>query len=148
MAMFRRILLATDFSGPSRRAFKVALDMARANRAGLTVAHVLVPPMPPVGDMAGYLPPATYEAIEASERRRATAALARLVARARAAKVPARAVLLEGLPHDQIARRARQADVVVLGTHGRTGLPRLLLGSVAARVVALAPCPVLTVRGR
>jgi nucleotide-binding universal stress UspA family protein len=46
------------------------------------------------------------------------------------------------------AARSKRADVLVLGTHGRTGLPRFFLGSVAARVLATAPCPVLTVRGR
>jgi universal stress protein A len=53
------------------------------------------------------------------------------------------------VPFEAIASAARRlgADVVVVGTHGRTGLTRLALGSVAERVVALAPCPVLTVRG-
>ncbi len=54
------------------------------------------------------------------------------------------------MPFDAIARMAKRigADLVVVGTHGRTGLARVALGSVAERVVALAPCPVLTVRGR
>jgi universal stress protein A len=55
-----------------------------------------------------------------------------------------------GSPYEVIVRAARskRVDVLVLGTHGRTGLPRFFLGSVAARVLATAPCPVLTVRGR
>jgi len=60
-----------------------------------------------------------------------------------------RAVMkVEGVPADQIVRlaRLRQADMLVIGTHGRTGFSRLFLGSVAARVVATARCPVLTVR--
>jgi nucleotide-binding universal stress UspA family protein len=59
-------------------------------------------------------------------------------------------VLLTGTPYEQIVRtlRSRRADLAVIGTHGRTGLARFLVGSVAARVVALSPCPVLTVRGR
>ena len=62
----------------------------------------------------------------------------------------ARPLVLEGVAHDQIARTARskRADMVVIGTHGRTGLAKFFLGSVAARVVAQATCPVLTVRGR
>jgi universal stress protein A len=61
----------------------------------------------------------------------------------------ATAFLLDGAPHKQIARTARRmrADVIVIGTHGRTGLPRAFLGNVAERVIRLAPCPVLTVRG-
>ena len=59
-------------------------------------------------------------------------------------------LLVEGVPHEQIVRlaRSKRADVVVMGTHGRSGLAKLFLGSVAGRVVAAAPCPVLTVRGR
>ena len=66
------------------------------------------------------------------------------------AKVRARGLLLEGVAHDQIVRAARRkkADLLVLGTHGRTGVARFFLGSVAGRVVASAPCPVLTVRGK
>ncbi len=59
-------------------------------------------------------------------------------------------MLLEGVADDQIIRaaRRRKADLIVIGTHGRMGLARLFLGSVASRVVAGAKCPVLTVRGR
>jgi nucleotide-binding universal stress UspA family protein len=59
-------------------------------------------------------------------------------------------VLREGVAANAIVRVARgqRADVIVMGTHGRGGLAKLLLGSVAERVVASAPCPVMTVRGR
>ena len=62
----------------------------------------------------------------------------------------AKAVLLEGVAHEQIVRaaRARRADLIVVGTHGRSGLARFFLGSVAGRVATMATCPVLTVRGR
>ena len=58
--------------------------------------------------------------------------------------------LLEGVPHARIAQAARskKADMVVIGTHGRTGFAKLFLGSVASRVVAVSRCPVLTVKGR
>ena len=76
--------------------------------------------------------------------------LAKRLAKAKAAGVRARGFLLEGVPHEQIVRiaKSRRADLVVMGTHGRSGLAKLFLGSVAGRVVAAAPCPVLTVRGR
>jgi nucleotide-binding universal stress UspA family protein len=76
--------------------------------------------------------------------------LTSLVAKAKKAGVRARTILLEGVAHEQIARAARskRADLVVLGTHGRTGLARFFLGSVAGRVVSSATCPVLTVRGK
>jgi nucleotide-binding universal stress UspA family protein len=74
----------------------------------------------------------------------------RLLGKAKTARVRARGVLLEGVAHEQIVRAAKRqrADVIVMGTHGRTGMARFFLGSVAARVAATAPCPVLTVRGR
>jgi nucleotide-binding universal stress UspA family protein len=58
-------------------------------------------------------------------------------------------LLAEGVAHEQIVRLAKtkRADLVVMGTHGRSGLQKLFLGSVAGRVVIAAPCPVLTVRG-
>jgi nucleotide-binding universal stress UspA family protein len=59
-------------------------------------------------------------------------------------------MLTEGVAHEQIVRAARggKADMVVMGTHGRTGMSKFFLGSVAGRVVSLASCPVLTVRGK
>jgi nucleotide-binding universal stress UspA family protein len=145
MPRFRRILHATDFSPASNRALGTALALAKQHRAALLIAHVR-PPIVPIGE--GYIPPATYATLDAADRRTAQAKLARLVARAKTAKVRARGLLLDGIPHEQISRSARRADLVVMGTHGRTGLPRFVLGSVAGRVLTLASCPVLTVRGR
>jgi nucleotide-binding universal stress UspA family protein len=75
-------------------------------------------------------------------------AFARLRARAKRAGVQASDVLAEGWAPEQIAKLAkkRHADLVVMGTHGRTGWAKVMLGSVAERVMVLAPCPVLTVR--
>ena len=148
MPSFRHILSASDFSRASGKAFATAVALARANRAALTVVHVLTPVVPVAGE--GYVLPETYEQIEASARAAAQKQLDRLVAKAKAAGVRATGLLLTGAPHDRIVRAAksRRADLVVIGTHGRTGLARFFLGSVAARVAALAPCPVLTVRGR
>lgn len=145
---FRRILHATDYSPASAAAFARAVELARAARASLTILHVFAPVIPYAGE--GYSLPQNYRRLLAEAQAEARRPLDRLVARARAAGVSARGRLLEGLPHDRIVRAARgaRADLLVLGTHGRTGLSRLLLGSVAARVIARAPCPVLTVRGR
>ncbi len=122
--------------------------MAKTNRAELLVVHVLTPVIPMVGD--GYVSPKVYEEIEATARSQAQAQLDRLVARAKKAGVRVRSLLMQGVPHEQITRAARskRADLVVIGTHGRTGLAKFFLGSVAARVVSIAPCPVLTVRGK
>jgi len=76
--------------------------------------------------------------------------LHRLRARAKRAGVPASDVLVEGWVPEQIAKLAKKqhADLIVMGTHGRTGWAKPMPGSVAERVIALAPCPVLTVRGK
>ncbi|HZV97022.1 MAG TPA: universal stress protein [Candidatus Nitrosocosmicus sp.] len=148
MARIRRILLPTDFSSASRAAFKRALELARASRAQLIVVHVIEPTLPMVGE--GYIPPQTYESIEASAHAYAKRNLDKVVAVARKAGVRATARVLEGSAHERIVRAARslRADLIVMGTHGRAGLARLILGSVAGRVIALAHCPVMTVRGK
>jgi nucleotide-binding universal stress UspA family protein len=148
MPTFRRILCATDFSPASTAAVAKAIELSRANRAPLTVAHVMTPVVPVAGE--GYILPDTYAKIEASARADAEKRLGRLVARAKQAGVRAQSLLLSGVPHSEIVRaaRARRADLLVMGTHGRTGLARFFLGSVAARVLATATCPVLTIRGR
>jgi len=146
--MPHRILHPTDFSSASRAAFARAVTEARAARAQLLVVHVLSPVVPLVGE--GYVAPAVYQQMSDAARTWAQKQLARLVARAKAARVRARGLLREGVVADQIVRvaRAQRADLIVIGTHGRTGVARFFLGSVAARVAATAPCPVLTVRGR
>ena len=142
----RRILHATDFSPASRHAFAKALDLAKESRAGLLIVHVRSTVVPMV---EGYTAVEVYADIQRANRAYATKQLDRLVAQARQARVRTESLLLEGIAADQIARaaRRRRADMVVIGTHGRTGLAKLFLGSVASRVVATAGCPVLTVRG-
>jgi len=148
MTRIRRIMHPTDFSSASRPAFERAVALARGARAELIVLHVLSPILPVVGE--GYIPPQTYESIDAAGRKSAQRKLDALVARARKAGVRARALLLEGSAHDRIARaaKARRAGLIVMGTHGRSGLARFFVGSVASRVVSVAPCPVMTVRGK
>src|ERR1700736_2425954 len=141
MRRIRRILHATDFSRASTTALTWAVDMAKANRARLTVVHVMAPPSLALPG-EGYVSPALYESLESSARAQANKRLAKVVG------VRANVLLLEGVPHERIARAARRADLLVIGTHGRSGLAKLFLGSVASRLVTLAPCPVLTVRGR
>lgn len=146
MGRLRRILHASDFSPASRAAFARALALAKVNRAELTVVHVFTPAIPRGGEESA--PPGAYRAMLAVVRADAQRRLDGLVARARAAGVRARGLLLGGIPHDRIVRAAKsgRADLLVIGTHGRSGLARLFLGSVAARVIATAPCPVLTIR--
>lgn len=146
--MSRRILHPSDFSRASGAAFKKAIELAKSERAELMLVHVMSPIAPIAGE--GYVSPKMYEDIAASSRAWAQKQLDRLLAKTKTAGVRAKSYVLEGVAHDQIARiaRSRHADLIVMGTHGRSGLAKLFLGSVAGRVVAAAPCPVLTVRGR
>ena len=148
MIRIRRILHPSDFSRASGAAFAKSVEMAKANRTELLVVHVLAPAVPLAGD--GYISPKVYEDLEASSRAWGQKRLNALLAKARKAGVRAKGVLLDGIPHEQIGRTAKskKAGLIVIGTHGRTGLAKFFLGSVAGRVVSTAPCPVLTVRGR
>lgn len=145
--MSATIMYATDFSPASRAAFSKALQLAKRDRAPLVVAHVMSPGLPLLGD--GYVPPATLDEIYRGYRQASQKKLDAVVARAKAAGVRVRGLLLEGVPHEQILRAARatRAGLLVVGTHGRSGVARFVLGSVAGRVVAGARCPVVTVRG-
>jgi nucleotide-binding universal stress UspA family protein len=149
MPRLRRIMHATDFSPASAAALKRAMAMAKADRAQLIIVHVMTPPSLALpGD--GYISPSLYEDLEASARAQAQKRLNAIVGRARKAGVRATGLLLEGVPHERVARaaRAKKVDLLVIGTHGRTGLAKFFLGSVAARLIASVSCPVLTVRGR
>ena len=140
------ILVATDFSEASRPALHAAVSLA-AGRRRLVLVHVLMPPSPfvPSGTRG-----TTWEELEVRARRDADRRLARLIAAAgrRGARVTGR--VLSGFPAETIVRAARaaQAALVVIGTHGRTGVARVAMGSVAARVLRTSTCPVLTVRAR
>jgi nucleotide-binding universal stress UspA family protein len=146
--MARRILHPTDYSGASRAAFRKAIETAKTSRAELLIAHVMSPVVPVPGE--GYVSPRMYDELATSSRAWAQKKLDALVAQAKKARVRTKGLLLEGAPHEEIVRfaRARRVELIVLGTHGRTGLAKLFLGSVAERVVAAALCPVLTVRGK
>jgi nucleotide-binding universal stress UspA family protein len=133
------ILHPTDFSEQSGHAFEPAGALARDYGARLIVLHVAEPPFLIHGETL--LPPDPE--ILSGE---AKAQLDRL--EVPVANVRAERRLKEGDPAAEILRAAREAlaDLIVMGTHGRTGLVRLLMGSVAEQVVRKAPCPVLTVK--
>jgi len=143
----RRILFATDFSKASRRAFATAVKTAKSSGASLSILHVLAPFVPIAPDQ--YIGPETWEEIDEQSRRWATKHLNALAGKAKAAGVRAKTVLVEGQPAREATRLARRihADLLVIGTHGRTGFAKLFLGSIASQIVATAKCPVMTVRG-
>ena len=147
----RRVLHPSDFSSASRPAFRKAIDLAKALRGDLVLVHVLPFVVVPVMMAEGYIPAATLDELQETARAVAQRHLNRLVAQAKQAGIRVSSRLVVGDPADErIVRTAKavHADMIVMGTHGRTGFRRFLLGSVAARVVATASCAVLTVRGR
>jgi nucleotide-binding universal stress UspA family protein len=145
MDVFQRILCATDFSETAEVAWDVACEMARLHRAELMLIHVFIEL--PLYSMAEIPGPAVSQ-IWDDQQAWVKKALDERVAAARTTGLDVRAVLKTGAPASAIADTAAEehADLIVIGTHGRTGLNRLVIGSVAERVVRSAPCPVLTVK--
>jgi len=143
--VFHRIVVPTDFSDCAREAWEMAKRLSAAAGGELIVCHVLPEPLRYgqgiyAGDAAAN--------VQQSARAWVKAALDDLVGEARAKGLAARAGLRHGVAYQEIVALAldERADLIVIGTHGRGGVSRALLGSVADRVVRLAPCPVLTVR--
>jgi nucleotide-binding universal stress UspA family protein len=147
MKRIRRILDPTDFSPVSAQVFGTAVRSAKARRAELLVTHVLTPGAPDMGDDQDASPNA-YASIDRSALAQERLQLHALVARAKRRRMRATGLLLEGTPADEIVRTAKskRVDLIVMGSRDRTGLAGLFFGSVTERVIATAPCPVLTLR--
>ena len=138
----RRILLATDLSPASEGATREALDLARDLRARLLIVSVIDP-------TTRTIPGGRVERIDQQRAARLASAQA-VVARGRDEGVAASFLVWEGEPGPSIVEAAasEQVDMIVVGSHGRGAVGRLLIGSVSDYVVRNAPCPVLVVRPR
>ncbi len=145
MIQLARILLPTDFSEFSARATRYACALAEQFGSELHVLHVLetIESMAPDFGMGLALPGRIVESKRAAEK-----ALDGVVDTNWAAGRSIVKATVEGTPFLEIIRYAKQHDIdlIVVGTHGRSGLVHVLMGSVAEKVVRKAPCPVLTVR--
>ncbi len=143
--MASQVLYATDFSEIAGHAFDEALTVAKAMGAEVVIAHVLhFPPM------VSELRPMAEE-VEDAMRLWCNHRLAELAGKAQAAGVKAQTILREGAhAHAGLTKLAEELKpaMIILGTHGRTGISKVVLGSVAARVITEAPCPVLVVRAK
>ena len=148
MTRIRRILCASNFSKTSGKALISAIDLAKANRARLTILQAYVPIVPLVPEQ--YIESSTWERVDTETRRWAERQVEKLADKARKHGLHASALMVTGDPAQQIVRMARskRADLIVVGTHGRRGFSKFFLGSVAERVIATASCPVMTVRGK
>lgn len=141
---WKKICCAVDLSEPSWLAAELAVELAKESHAQLTLLHVHQPPPPAASDVLvssrGVLEVEERESVERLEEWRDDAE--------RRAHTPVRSVIRVGDPASEIVQYADEegCDLVVVGTHGRGGIPRLVLGSVAERVVRLAQVPVLVAR--
>lgn len=139
MNTFKRILVPTDFSEPSERVLALAVELATKYGAQLTLLHVWSIPS------AAYAEALNWPVLDVETAARA--ALDALCARIAKLYPATDAVLRKGSEWQAILDVVKEhgVDLVVMGTHGRRGVPRLLLGSIAEKVVRLSPVPVLTV---
>jgi universal stress protein A len=144
MTQFRRIVCPTDFSPTAGAAQRYAASLAQQYSAELVLLHVLPHPHYP---LRGFGMAEAYPHLQEELHKRAKERLAE-AAKAIAPGISVRTELCDGDAYEQIVGFARdkKADLIVIGTHGHTGLKHALLGSTAERVVRLAECPVLTVR--
>jgi nucleotide-binding universal stress UspA family protein len=144
----RRILAPTDFSAHAAKAVRYACRLAERLDADLHLLHVLseVVPAGPDPMLAPVLPPEYYRESEEQSR----IALAQLLEPSWGHPHGFEAAVRWGGPVEGIVEYATdlEIDLIVIATHGRTGLSHALMGSVAERIVREAPCPVLTIRDR
>lgn len=145
MVPIRRILFPTDFSEPAEHAWLFALQFAQDFSAEVHVLHVVAPPPRLTEAYSMNFDPEKFAAVLTAE---AQTSLDRLVGGAEARNLTFHREVRIGVDFHEIIDYARkhQIDLIVMATHGRTGLAHALVGSVAEKVVRKAPCPVLTVK--
>jgi len=147
MIQLKRILVPTDFSEHSERAAKYALELARRFQAEeVHCLHVSDIPADLLATSAYYMTGPSEQFIE-QVRQEGRKNLEQFIAK-NLAGVPVKSAFLEGRAFVEIVRYARdnQIDLMVIATHGRTGVKHALFGSVAEKVIRKAPCPVLVVK--
>jgi len=142
---FKQILVPTDFSDPSRYAMRFALSLAGQYNSEIHLLHVIQDVLPVIAQAEAPMAPTIYapdmeQAIQGHLEDEVPTDLA--------SDLHFELAIRRGTPFLEIVRYARhgEADLIVMATHGRTGLAHMLIGSVAEKVVRKAPCPVLTIR--
>ena len=146
MIKIKKILYPTDFSEPSKLALEYAAALAKQFDAELEILHIMFDETQVV---SFYLPQVTMQSLSADIETGSEKQLTEFIDDQAVLKgVKYTKHLIKGTPFLEIIKRAEEisADMIVLGTHGRTGLDHVLFGSTAEKVVRKAPCPVFTVR--
>lgn len=143
MGLYDRIVVPTDGSTSSRPAIDHAVELAKIHDATIDAVYVVN-----LASFSGVPSEGSWEGVSQALEREGEEALDVVESTCSSRGVPVERIRLEGRPSQQIVEYATDhgADLIVMGTHGRGGLDRLLLGSVAERVVRSAPVPVMTVQ--
>ena len=145
--IWKTILVPHDFSSSANHAAAVARDEAKTHGASIVLVHVIDLPYQMIAEQA--IVPGEHETLSVKEyaQRAAEKHLDDIAARLAKDGVAPSKIIRFGRPHEEIVRCAedQKADLIVMGTHGRTGLAHFLVGSVAERVVRTSKVPVLTV---
>jgi nucleotide-binding universal stress UspA family protein len=145
MKRFEKILVATDFSDSSEVACEYALTLAKAFDSSLHLLHVINEPV----DLRGfYVPHISFEQLEKEIETGAVKMLEAFCNDNLDDFTNYTSSVVTGVPYEEIIRTAteKELSLIVIGTHGRTGLDHLIFGSTAERVVRSSPCPVMTIR--
>jgi nucleotide-binding universal stress UspA family protein len=141
----RRILVPIDFSAHSKNALRYAVPMAEAFGASLHLVYVVEPTIYPADLGFGQV---VLPAVEDELRDKGSDELKKMIEREIGDRVKATSAVRTGKPHQEILREAKETgvDLIVVASHGHTGVEHMLFGSTASRIVRLAECPVLTIR--
>jgi nucleotide-binding universal stress UspA family protein len=145
MKDFKTILFATDFSESSDYAFQYAYSLARKFEARLLLVHVINEPV----DLRGfYVPHISFEKLEEEIEEGAKKMMEKFCRTHIRDFDNYETLIVPGIPYDEVIKKATEnsADLIVLGTHGRTGLDHVLFGSTAEKIVRKSPVPVMTIR--
>ena len=145
--MFKKILFCTDFSENSHWAFTYALNLAKNYKSKLFILHVTPVPNHPE-QLSIYLPAGKLQELMIAQKNELKKELSTHYLRKLKKFKNYKVVFKEGEPFMEIIQMAKKesVDLIVVGTHGRTGLDHVLFGSTAEKVVRKSPCPVLTIR--
>ena len=145
--MFKKILFCTDFSEDAHWAFRYALNLAETYRSKLLIFHV-IGLHPYVDRLSSYLTSEELEELRTSQRKELEKEMEAHYLQKMGSFKDYQVLFKEGEPFLEIIQTAKKeaADLIVMGTHGRTALDSVIFGSTADKVVRKSPCPVLTVR--
>ncbi len=140
----RKILVPVDFSSGAEQALDYAIELAKIFSSHLTLLHVIDSLALSLSPAESILPPSVWQELEASTAE----SMEKCYQRVQDAGIQGETLITHGAPFDIIIHtaKAREVDLIVMGTHGRTGLAHALVGSVAEKVVRLSDCPVLVTR--